>query len=298
MEDLRGRVAVVTGGASGIGYALAERFAAEGAGVVLADVEEAALSEAGAKLRSGGADVLEVVTDVGDAAQVEALAERTVAHFGAVHVVCNNAGVVSLADPWLGPLAAWEWVLGVNLWGVIYGVRAFMPHMVLGGRGHIVNTASMAGLFPGLNPIYDATKHAVVAISENLYHDMRAAQLPVGVSVLCPGWVRTQIVQAERNWPGERGMQPARSAVGTVVAAHVQRATDEGLTPAAVADIVAAGIEEERFWLLTHPDWMPMALARWDSIAEGVNPAAPENVPGIERSKMVEEIMAAMAAEQ
>jgi short-subunit dehydrogenase len=161
-----------------------------------------------------------------------------------------------------------------------------------------VNTASMAGLFPGLNPIYDATKHAVVALSENLYHDMRAAQLPVGVSVLCPGWVRTQILDAERNWPAERGEQPERSAVGSVIQTHVKRATDEGMTPAAVADIVANGIEEERFWLLTHPDWMSMAVARWDSIAEGVNPVSPDSVPGLDRPKMVDEIITAMSGEQ
>jgi NAD(P)-dependent dehydrogenase (short-subunit alcohol dehydrogenase family) len=295
MQLQKGDVAVVTGAASGIGFALAERFAKAGLNVVAADVEAGALDDAVKKLAAHGTEVLGVRTDVTKEEEVQALAGAAIENFGGLHVACNNAGVVSLSDPWLGPISGWEWVIGVNLMGVVYGIRAFMPHMVLGGRGHIVNTASMAGLFPGLNAIYDATKHAVVAISENLYHDMRAAQLPVGVSVLCPGWVRTQIIDAERNWPDERGEKPERSAVGSVVGTHVQRAIDEGLTPAAVADIVANGIKEERFWLLTHPDWMSMAVARWDTIAEGVNPAPPSAVPGIDRSKMVDEILAAMA---
>jgi NAD(P)-dependent dehydrogenase (short-subunit alcohol dehydrogenase family) len=298
MKIQKGDVAVVTGAASGIGFALAERFAVAGMNVVAADVEQSALDDAVTRLAERGTEVLGVLTDVSKEEEVQELANTTVQRFGGVHVACNNAGVVSLGDPWLGPLSGWEWVVGVNLWGVIHGVRAFMPHMVLGGRGHIVNTASMAGLFPGLSPSYDATKHAVVAITEDLYHDMQAAQLPVGVSVLCPGWVRTQIIEAERNWPSERGDLPPRGAVG-VMAPHVQRAVDEGLTPAAVAEMVVAGIEEDRFWLLTHPRWMKIATDRWDTITEGVNPTAPEEIPGMPpRSKLVEEMLAAMAAQQ
>ena len=286
---------MVTGAASGIGYALAERFATAGMHVVAADVEPEALDAAVERLGAHGTQVLAVPTDVSDEAQVQALATTTMERFGGVHVVCNNAGVVTKCDPWLGPLSGWEWVLGVNLWGVIHGVRAFMPLMAMGGRGHIVNTASMAGLMPGLNPIYDATKHAVVAISENLYQDMQAAGLGVGVSVLCPGWVRTNLVDSERNWPTARGEQPPISASLEVVEPHLRRALDEGITPAAVADVVAAGIEEERFWLFSHPDWMPLAVGRWMTIGEGVNPPPLDNVPGFPpRDQLIEEIMANM----
>jgi short-subunit dehydrogenase len=182
---------------------------------------------------------------------------------------------------------------------VIYGIRAFLPHLALGGRGHIVNTASMAGLVPALNPIYDATKHAVVAITENLYHDMQAVGFGVGVSVLCPGWVNTKIFDAERNWPTEQGERPPMAPTSVVIMPHLKRATNEGLTPAAVAELVTNGIEEERFWLLTHPNWMPMALNRWESIAEGVNPELPEALPDFPpRSQLIEEILAKMAEQQ
>ncbi|MEX2267062.1 MAG: SDR family NAD(P)-dependent oxidoreductase [Acidimicrobiia bacterium] len=251
MKLERGDVAVVTGAAGGIGFALAERFATAGLHVVAADVEPGALDDAVTRLAEHGGEVLGVPTDVSREEQVQALATTAVERFGGVHVVCNNAGVVSRADPWLGPTEAWEWVFGVNLWGVIHGVRAFMPHLALGGRGHIVNTASMAGLFPGLNPIYDATKHAVVAISENLFHDMKAASLNVGVSVLCPGWVRTALIDAERNWTGD-GEPPPVGAGLSAVEPHLRRATDEGMTPAAVAELVATCIEEDRF-LGAHP---------------------------------------------
>src|SRR5215472_7767421 len=200
MELTAGKVAVVTGAASGIGLALAERFARAGLDVVMADVEQPALQAASEKIAGLGAKTLAVPTDVSDEAAVNALAAAAVDRFGAVHVVCNNAGVSPVGDPWSGPISAWKWVLGVNLWGVIHGIRAFLPVLAAQGEGHIVNTASMAGLIPGL-PIYDASKHAVVAISEDLYQAMKLAGLPVGVSVLCPGRVRTGLSDAGRNWP-------------------------------------------------------------------------------------------------
>ena len=172
MELTSGKVAVVTGAASGIGLALAERFARAGINVVMADVEQPALQAASEKIAGLGGRALAVPTDVSDEAAVNTLAAAAVDRFGAVHVVCNNAGVASLADPWFGPLSAWKWVLGVNLWGVIHGIRAFLPVMAAQAEGHIVNTASVAGLVPGIGPSYDATKHAVVAISEDLYQAM------------------------------------------------------------------------------------------------------------------------------
>jgi len=298
MKLQRGDVAVVTGAASGIGFALADRFASAGLHVVVADVEPAALDDAVARLAERGTEALGVPTDVSRPDDVQALATATLERFGGVQVVCNNAGVMSQADPWGGPLSAWEWVIAVNLMGVVHGVRAFLPHLALGGRGHIVNTASMAGLFPGLSPIYDATKHAVVAITEDLFHAMHDAGLPVGVSVLCPGWIRTRIADAERNWPDDRGDLPAAAPTAAVIKPHLDRVISEGMTPAAVAEVVATGIEEDRFWLLTHPDWMPMTVARWDSIAEGANPAPVEDVPGLPpRSQLIEEVMAALAAQ-
>ena len=287
MELTAGKVAVVTGAASGIGLALAERFARAGLGVVLADVEQPALQAASEKIAGLGAETLAIPTDVSDEAAVSALAAAAIDRFGAVHVVCNNAGVVSLADPWFGPLAAWEWVLGVNLWGVIHGIRTFLPLLAGQGEGHIVNTASIAGLIPGIGPSYDATKHAVVAISEDLYQAMSMAGLPIGVSVLCPGWVRTSVVQADRNWPEKLGEIPPQAATAEVMVPHVQRAVDEGMAPAAVADLVADAVTANRFWVFTDPRFTQIALDRWQRIAEGHNPQAGVDMPGMPPAKQL-----------
>ena len=207
--------------------------------------------------------------------------------FGAVHVVCNNAGVASRADPWFGPLSAWRWVLGVNLWGVIHGIRAFLPLLAAQRESHIVNTASAAGLIPATQPPYDAAKHAVVAVSEDLYRAMKVAGLGVGVSVVCPGWVRTSIYQAKRNWPGSLGEVPPPAVTAEVMAPHVQRAIDEGMAPAAVADLVADAIAADRFWVFTDPHFTEMALDRWQRIAEGHNPQIEVDVPGFPPAKQL-----------
>lgn len=296
MELTAGKVAVVTGAASGIGLALAERFARAGLDVVLADVEQTALAAAEQKIAGLGAKTLAVPTDVSDEAAVQALAAESVDRFGAVHVVCNNAGVSSAADPWFGPLSAWKWVLGVNLWGVIHGIRAFLPLLAVQGEGHIVNTASVAGLVPGFAPSYDASKHAVVAISEDLYTAMKVAGLPVGVSVLCPGWVRTRILDAERNWPDGMGDVPPPAATAEVTVGHVRRAVDQGMEPAAVADFVADAVAADRFWVLTDPDFTGIALRRWQGIAEGDNPQLDVDVPGLPpMTQMVAEIQRLLA---
>jgi NAD(P)-dependent dehydrogenase (short-subunit alcohol dehydrogenase family) len=276
-----GKVAVVTGAASGIGLALADRFAKSGMHVVLADVDEEGLATAAEQIRARGVDTLTARTDVSDEASVSALAAAAVDRFGTVHVVCNNAGVASRADAWFGPVAAWSWVLGVNLWGVIHGVRAFLPTLVAQGEGHIVNTASIAGLLPGFGASYDATKHAVVALSEDLYTGMRQAELPIGVSVLCPGWVRTNILDAQRNWPGDLGDEPPPALGADIVLGHVRRVIDEGMPPAAVADLVADAVAADRFWVLPHPDFVEIAVQRWHDIAEGVNPRVDIDVPGL-----------------
>jgi len=295
MELGPGKVAVVTGAGSGIGLALANAFAAAGCSVVLADVQQDALAVAAEEVGAHGVDTLTVITDVSKVEQVEALAAATMERFGAVHIVCNNAGVGGAGDPWVGPIETWEWVIGVNMWGVIYGIRAFLPHIVMSGGGHIVNTASIAGLYPGFSPPYDASKHAVVAMTEGLYTSLRAAEMPVGVSCLCPGWVKTGIAESERNWPAELGALPERDAAAEISRGYVQRAIDEGMPPAAVADLVVDAVDNDRFWVFPHPDFLEIAMERFHTVGESLNPEPPEEFPGMPpRSEMMAEIMAAM----
>jgi NAD(P)-dependent dehydrogenase (short-subunit alcohol dehydrogenase family) len=205
-----GQVAVVTGAASGLGRALAEEFAARGLVVVLADVEEGPLAESVAAIEATGATVVGVPTDVRFSAQVDALAAITLERFGRVDVVVNNAGIMPGIGPmWIFEEADWDWVLSVNLRGVVHGIRAFVPHLVTQGRGHVVNTASMAGLSvsPGLGP-YMVSKHGVVAVSEGLAADLALAGVDVGVTVVCPGGMTTNIVTAERNRPADLQVAP------------------------------------------------------------------------------------------
>jgi NAD(P)-dependent dehydrogenase (short-subunit alcohol dehydrogenase family) len=281
VELTSGKAAVVTGAASGIGYALAERFARAGLDIVLADIEQDALDAAEQKVAALGVKTLAVRTDVSDEGSVQALAAAAVERFGAVHLVCNNAGVESSADPWLGPISAWKWVLGVNLWGVIHGIRAFLPVMLGQGEGHFVNTASIAGLYPGFAPSYDASKHAVVAISEGLYRSMNLAGLPVGVSVLCPGWVNTNIMDASRNWPAALGEQPPQALGAEVSERHVRKAIAEAIQPAEVADFVADAVSAGKFWVFTGQEWVDLVVQRWNSIAAGEDPQSVAQVPGM-----------------
>lgn len=289
-------VAVVTGGGSGIGLALANAFAAAGCSLVVADVQDDALEAAAAELRNDhGVEVVAIRTDVSKSDQVDALAAATMEHFGRVHIVCNNAGVAGLDDPWFGGIESWRWVMDVNFWGVVYGIRAFLPHIAASGAGHIVNTASIAGLVPGFSPPYDASKHAVVAISEGLYNTLQTTGLPIGVSCLCPGWIRTGILDADRNWPDELGAKPVVDAAGEVTRKHVGRAIAEGMQPAAVADAVLGAVRESRYWVFPNPEFVDIAMERFASIGEGLNPDPPEEVPGMPpRSQMVAEVMEAL----
>ncbi|HZR84801.1 MAG TPA: SDR family NAD(P)-dependent oxidoreductase [Candidatus Binatia bacterium] len=274
MNEFQGRVAVVTGAASGIGRALAERLAGVGMNLVLSDVEEPALATAARELEAGGARVAAVPTDVSKPEQVDALAERAYGAFGAVHVLCNNAGVSSGGLTWQVPLGDWEWVLGVNLWGVIHGVRAFVPRMLEGGQeGHVVNTASMAGLAtaPGMAP-YHVSKFGVVAISESLHYELAMLGAKVKVSVLCPGWVNTRIADADRNRPADLP-PPALAPDQEALRELVRGLLASGLAPSQVADRVLEAVREERFYILTHPDFTPMVRQRMHAILEQRNPA-------------------------
>jgi NAD(P)-dependent dehydrogenase (short-subunit alcohol dehydrogenase family) len=277
VDVLEGKVAVVTGAASGIGSALSAAWAAEGMRVVMADIEAPALAEAASDLRATGAEVLEVVTDVRDPVQVEALADRAVAHYGGVHVACNNAGVGrSGLAVWDEPLAAWEWTLGVNLWGVINGVRAFVPRMIAQGEGHIVNTASLAGLSAsGILGSYTVSKYAVVGLSEELFRNLQLLGAPVGVSVLCPGPVNTQIITAERNGPAELRDTPLDPGAVMIHNALVEMLR-HGLEPRAVADTVVAAVKAGRFYVVADlgDEWKQAVRGRADDIVALRNPAS------------------------
>jgi len=277
MKDFRDRVAVVTGAASGIGRGLADRFAAEGMKIVLADVEEGALRQAEAEFREKGVDVLGVRTDVSKPEELEKLAQQTLDTFGAVHVVCNNAGVAGAWGPtWANTLDDWNWIIGVNLWGVIHGVRVFLPIMLeQGDEGHIVNTASLAGLMPGRG-IYGVTKQAVVALSESLYNDLKVADAKIGVSVLCPGWVNTQIIDAGRNRPAElaRTVEAIPDPQREVMEKTVRDLLKTGLQPSAVADQVFEAIRDDKLYIITHPEMDFLIRERFDNILSRTNPTA------------------------
>ena len=276
MHDFAGRTALITGAASGIGRAMATRFAAEGMKIVLGDIEEPELARAVDELKAAGAEVIGARTDVAELADVEALRDRALDAFGAVHVVCNNAGVSPLGPVWENTLADWQWILGVNLWGVIHGVRAFAPRLIAQNEGHIVNTASVAGLIsPPGSGAYNVTKHAVVTLSESLYHDLRERGSDVGVSVLCPAYVPTRITESERNRPREL-LVSEKSDQTLAREAMLRKAVASGKISAdQVAQAVVAAVKEERFYILTHPRIKGAIRARMEDILEERAPRNP-----------------------
>jgi NAD(P)-dependent dehydrogenase (short-subunit alcohol dehydrogenase family) len=271
------RVAVVTGAASGIGLGLAERFAAEGMRVVLADVEEPALAKAAAALAGTGASVLPVVTDVASLAAVETLRDAALSAFGAVHVVCNNAGVGGPHGPlWECPPGEWDWVLGVNLNGIMNGVRAFMPVLLAQDAGHMVNTSSIFGVFAGILGPYGVSKHAVTALTETLYFNLRSLGVThVGVSVLCPGAVHTNFGTSARNRPASAGPPLVTGPAETESAERFSTLTALGASPAEVARIVVDGIRSGRFYLLTSANRNAEVARRGEEIVAGGPPAPP-----------------------
>lgn len=275
MEDLNGKVAVITGGASGIGRSLAHAFAAQGMKVVLADVDEVRMRAVEAELAERGTEVLPVMCDTSLEPSVQALAQATLDRFGAAHVLCNNAGVAGTGDPWSGPISAWDWVVGINLYGVVHGIRAFLPIMQDQGEGHIVNTASMAGLvaLPGA-AAYNATKTAVVAISEGLFLELKGLGSPVGVSVLCPGFVKTNLL-AGQQWQDRLGPEPpvTTSPIGQMIETMLTQGVENGVDPDSIAAQVLDAIGTGRFWILTHPEMREAPVARMQRAAAQENPA-------------------------
>ena len=283
MQDFTGKVAVITGGASGIGRAIAERFGREGMKVVIGDIEQDALKTAQRELEAAGVDALGILCDVSDPAQMQALADATIERHGAVHVFCNNAGVGSGGLAAETSLETWRWVIDVNLWGPIYGVRTFVPLLQQQDDAHIVNTASVAGLVaPAFMGPYNVAKHGVVALSETLYHEMSLMGSGLKVHVLCPGWVNTKIAEAERNRP-DRYEDPASGQAGADAALVdvLKPLLEAGMAPADVAEKVLAAMRENTFWIITHDDdeWLRAIASVHDSIRDRTNPTM--FVPGV-----------------
>jgi NAD(P)-dependent dehydrogenase (short-subunit alcohol dehydrogenase family) len=273
MTEFSGKVAVVTGAASGIGRALVDRCAREGMRVVLADVEAAPLEGAVADLRNAGHSVLGVVTDVSKAESVERLARRTMEAFGAVHLVCNNAGVLGgRGGPiWDATYKDWQWILGVNVWGVIHGIHTFVPRMLAqGDPGWIVNTASMGGLVPGLNP-YGVSKHAVVAISEALYSQLKVREASVGCSVLCPIFIRTRIREASRNRPSDL-LDENLPPVDPLPPSPLSGRIESGQPPSDMADAVFEGLRTGQFWIFPGDEVDNIVRRRMEHILARTNP--------------------------
>ncbi len=283
MKQFKNKVAVITGAASGIGRAIAELCVQEGMKVILADIEKGVLAETEKALQAQGGIVIAVQTDVSKAEDIEKLAQKTLNAFGAVHLLFNNAGVVPNGGStvWKSQYADWEWVLGVNLYGVIHGLQTFVPIMLeQDTECHIVNTASMAGLVSYECLVtYHVSKHAIVALSENLYHSLAQQKAKVKASVLCPGWVKTNFLNAERNCPPALSVQRNMTPVSIRNIQEAQNSMAEnGLSPHKIADMVFAAIREEKFYIITHPELKDMVRQRMEDILEERNPTPIEQL--------------------
>jgi NAD(P)-dependent dehydrogenase (short-subunit alcohol dehydrogenase family) len=278
MKDFKGKVAVITGAASGIGRGIAERCVSEGMKVVLADIDEANLTKAENELKTPGGTVLGVRTDVSKRSDVELLARQAHDAFGQVHLLFNNAGVAAGGAPWEATWNDWEWVIGVNLWGVIHGVKVFTPLMLAQNTEcHIINTSSAAGLVAGgASAPYAVTKHGVVALSESLYLTLQQRNSLVKVSVLCPGLVRTNIASAERNRPPDLRNEPVKMTPEMQAGLAAFKASLEAsMPPLQVADVVFDAIKKEQFYILTHPEWTEVIQLRTDKLLRMENPQSP-----------------------
>ena len=280
MREFKDKVAVITGAASGIGFGLAQHAAKEGMKVVLADVEESALKQAELRIKELGAETLAVKTDVSKAEDVEALANKTIDIFGGVHLLCNNAGVGGGVFALENSLADWKWVLGVNLWGVIHGVHYFARIMdKQDTECHIVNTASDAGFFIGAGIAYTVSKHGIVALSEALYSELEEKGSKLSVSLLCPGFTKTNLLQSERNRPAEL-VNKAGEGTETPTPGYqefidsAKQLIENGMSPQSVAEIVFNAIRQNKFYIIPRPDTcMDRIKARMENILEERNPS-------------------------
>jgi NAD(P)-dependent dehydrogenase (short-subunit alcohol dehydrogenase family) len=278
MKEFKGKVAVITGAASGIGRGIAERCVNEGMKTVLADIDRANLAKAETELKALGGTVLGVRTDVSNRADVELLARQTLDAFGQVHLLFNNAGVGAGGSAWEATWSDWEWVIGVNLWGVIHGVKVFTPLMLAQNvECHVVNTASAAGLIVGgASAPYSTTKHAVVALSESLYFTLQRRSALVKVSVLCPGLVRTDIANAERHRPAGLKNEPVEITPEMRAGLKIFKAAIEAaMPPLQVGDMVFEAIKEGQFYIFTHPEWIEVIQMRTDKLLRLENPQDP-----------------------
>ncbi|MEP7136337.1 MAG: SDR family NAD(P)-dependent oxidoreductase [Chloroflexota bacterium] len=277
MKEFKDKVAVITGAANGIGFGIAEHCAQMGMKVVLAGINAENLSNAQQKLKSTGAALLTVRTDVSKREDVEALAQKTIDTFGSIHLLVNNAGVAAGSSAWESTWEEWEWVMNVNLWGVINGVKIFTPLMLAqDSEAHIVNVASVAGLLPD-HPCapYQVTKHAVVSLTENLYHSLAEQNSKIKVSVVCPGWVKTEILKSERNRPIELKNKPGsvadkRKRVESY--REMQDALENGMSVQELTEYVFRVIEHEQLYVLSHAEVMPYIKERMDNILQQKNP--------------------------
>lgn len=279
MQDVTGKTAFITGGASGIGFSMAKAFIGAGMRVVITDVDEAALTAAAAQLKGANSEVMAIQLDVTDRAQFREVADRVEAEFGAVDVLCNNAGVYRGGTIDQVTYEDWDWVLGVNVGGVVNGVQTFVERMKAHGNGgHIVNTASMAGMTtsPGLG-VYNASKFAVVGMSEAMQGDLAADN--IGVSVLCPGMVRTRILESERTRPPS--FEPTAEGAQAAAEEHnsmMQMAMGTGIDPDDVGELVLQGIRDNQLYLFSHPEFKEATAARFEHILDAFGEADPERV--------------------
>ena len=280
MKNFQHKVAVITGGAGGLGRAFSDKATALGMKLVLSDVRDEALQKMVAELRANGATVTALAGDVADPAHIEALAKLALDTYGNVHCLFNNAGVGTGGLLWENTVKDWEWTLNVNLWGVIHGVRVFTPLMLEAAKKNpdyeatIVNVSSVAGLIsPPLLGIYNVSKHAVVALSETLYHDLAKTEARVRAAVLCPGFTPTGIHESFKHRPGDAQNATPPTASMLAAQAMTEKAVLSGkLTPADVAEATFAAIAENRFYIFTHPKFMPLVKARLEDMAEMRNP--------------------------